>query len=110
MLENNSVAIEVFEGLSLSVPVRIVRGDFNKPSTKHAGASLLPFVLVRKVKNKKMILGGSSADLVLSLRSKLEVIRVLWMSEDDAIESVMIGKLGKNFEAKSFHVHLGNFG
>ena len=43
-----------------------------------------------------MILGGCFADLVASLRCELEVVGLLGMTEDDAIEALVISKRGES--------------
>jgi hypothetical protein len=55
-----------------------------------------------------MILGRSCADLVSPLGRELEMVGLLGMAEDDAIEAVMVCKLGEDSEVQSCGIHLGN--
>ena len=55
-----------------------------------------------------MILCGSSTNLVSALGRECEMVGLLGMSEDDAVEAVVILKLGEYHEVKPLSIHLGN--
>src|SRR5262249_54357329 len=57
-----------------------------------------------------MILCGSFTNLMSTLRRKLQIVRLLGMSEDDAIEAVVVMKLGKYREVQPGGIHFGNSG
>jgi hypothetical protein len=57
-----------------------------------------------------MILRRGFADLVSTLGRKLQMVGLPGMSEDDAIEAIMVCKLCEYREAQSSGIHLGNGG
>src|SRR4029453_34953 len=57
-----------------------------------------------------MILGGSCSDLVSPLGREFQMVGLLGMSEDDAIEAVVVFKLGEYREVQPCGIHLGNGG
>src|SRR5262249_47926106 len=93
VLEHNPIPIEIFERLSLCIPIWIIRGDTLKPCCKHLGTACFPLVLSGKIEDQYMILRRGFADLVSTLGRKLQMVGLLGMSEDDAIEAIMVCKL-----------------
>jgi hypothetical protein len=54
-----------------------------------------------------MVLRRGCTDLVPALRGELQMVGLLGMSEDDAIEAVVIFKLRKYGEVQPGGIHLG---
>jgi len=64
--------------------------------------------MVGKLEDQQMILGRGFTDPVSQLGRALQMVGLLGMSKDDAIEAVMVVKLGEDGEAKPCGIHLGN--
>ena len=61
-------------------------------------------------KDQEMIFGGSKPCTVPVLRDKCEVIRLLRMSKDCAVQALVINELSDHGKAKPGHVHLDHRG
>ena len=79
-----------------------------KPGCNHPGTAGFPFVLVGKVEHQKVILGRGFTNLVSPLGREFQMVGLLGMSEENAIEAVMVVKLGEYREAEPCGIHLGN--
>jgi len=99
-LEYDAIPIEILERLSLGFPIGIIRGDTLKPGCEHASTTGFPLILVRKVEDQQMILRRGSADLVSPLGGEFQMVGLLGMSKDDAVEAFMVVKLGEDREAE----------
>ena len=108
VLEYDSIAIEILKRLTLCFPIGIIRGDTSKPGCEHLGTTGFPLVLVGKVEDQQMILRGSFTNLVSTMGCELQMVGLLGMSKDDAIEAFMVLKLGEYCEAKPGGIHLRN--
>ena len=63
--------------------------------------------MVGKREDQQMILHGGSANLVSPLGREFQMLGLLGMSENDAIEAIVVFKLGENREVQPFGIHLG---
>ena len=90
MLEHDPIAVEILERLPLGFPIRIIRGDTLKPGCEHPGTTGFPPVLVGKVEDQYMLVRRGFADLVSPLGRELQMVGLLGMAEDDAIEAVVV--------------------
>jgi len=84
----------------------IIRGDTLKPGCEHPGTTGFPLVPVRKVEHQQVILGRGFADLVPTLGREFQMVGLLRMPKDDAIEAFMVMKLGEYHEAEPCGIHL----
>ena len=66
--------------------------------------------MVGKVEHQQVILGGRCANLVSPLGGEFQMVGLLRMSKDDAIEAVMVFTLGEDGEVQPCGIHLGNSG
>ena len=89
VLEHHPIPIEILERLPLHLPIRIIRRDTLEPRSEHASTTGCPLVLVGQVKDQQMILRRRCADVMATLGRELQMVGLLGMSEDDAIEAVM---------------------
>jgi hypothetical protein len=62
--------------------------------------------LVGKVEDQQMILRRGFADVVSPLGREFEMVGLLGMSKDDAVEALMVMKLGEDREAEPCSIHL----
>jgi hypothetical protein len=81
----------------------MLKSRCNYPSTTG-----FPLVLVGQVEDQQMILRGSFTNLVSSLGREFQMVGLLRVSKDDAIEAFMVVKLGEYREAKPCSIHVGN--
>src|SRR6266568_1607386 len=95
VLKHDPISIEILEGLPLGFPIRVIRWDTLKPGCEHASTTGFPFRLVGKVEHQQMILRRRCADVVSPLGRELQMVGLVGVSEDDAIEAVMVVKLGE---------------
>ena len=63
--------------------------------------------MVGKLEDQQMILHGGSANRVSALGCEFQMVRLLGMSEDDAIEAVVVFEPGKHSEVQPCSIHLG---
>src|SRR5207302_363040 len=96
ILEHDSIPIEVLKRLPLCFPIGIIRRDTLKPGCEHTRTTGFPFRLVGKVEHQQMILRGGFADPVSPLGCEFQMVGLLRMSENDAIEAVMVTELGEH--------------
>ena len=64
--------------------------------------------MVGKREDHQMIVHGGSANRVSALGCEFEMVGLLGMSEDAAIEAVVVFKLGEYREAQPCGIHLRN--
>src|SRR5882672_9184044 len=108
VLEHDTIAVEVFEGPTLAIPVWVVGGHAAKASGNYAIAGVLPVALVSDVEDQQMVLGWCDANLVPALRREFQMIGMPRMSENRTVETLMIRELGEDREAEAACVHVGN--
>ena len=71
-----------------------------KPRCEHPGTTGFPLVVIGKIEDQQMILGGRFADVVSPLGRELQMVGLLGMSEDDAVKAVVVVKLGEYCEVQ----------
>ena len=76
----------------------------------HLLTACFPIVLVGNVEYQQVIPRWSFADFVSSLRGELDVIGLLRMTQNYAVETAVIFKLSEHVEAKALCIHLGDRG
>jgi hypothetical protein len=86
----------------------LYEGDTSKSRYKHPGTTGFPLVLVGKVENQQVILRGSFTNLVSTLGRELQMVRGVRMPKNNAIEAVVVVKLGEDRAVQPFGIHLGN--
>src|SRR5262245_11242037 len=107
ILEYNPIPIEILKRLPLGFPIGIIRGNTLESRCEHPGTTGFPLVLIGQVEDQQVILCRGSADLVSPLGGEFQMVGLLGMSKDDAIEAVMVVKLGEDREAEPCGIHLG---
>jgi hypothetical protein len=105
VLQHDSIPIEILERPPTHIPIRIIRRDTLKSRCKHPSTTGFPLVLIGKVEDQEMILGGGSADLVSSVCGELQVVGMLGMSEDDTVKAIVVLKLGEHREVEPLGIH-----
>jgi len=90
----------------MHVPIGIIGWDTLEPGCEHPGTTGFPLVPVRKVEHQQVILGRGFADLVPTLGREFQMVGLLRMPKDDAIEAFMVMKLGEYREAEPCGIHL----
>ena len=63
--------------------------------------------MVGKREDQQMILHGDSSSLVSPLGREFQMVRLLGMTENDAIEAIVVFKLGEHSEVQPCSIHLG---
>jgi hypothetical protein len=100
VLQNDAVAVGIFERFSLDVPVRVERLDGWVAELLEALRGFLPLRSIGNVKHQKIVLAGRFPGGMPTLARELEVVSRSLMTEHDTIEAVVILKFIKNFEAE----------
>src|SRR5215510_7634056 len=77
-----------------------------KSRCKHPGTTGFPLIPVGQAEDQQMILGGRFADVVSPLGRELQMVGRLGVPEDDAIEAVVVFKLGEDGEVQPCSIHL----
>src|SRR5215831_14484370 len=88
VLEHDAIPIEILERPPMHVPIRIIRRDTLETRCEHASTTGFPLVLVGKVKDQQVILRRGFTDLVSTLGREFQMVGLLGMSKDDAVESL----------------------
>jgi hypothetical protein len=108
VLEHDSIAIEIFERLPLGFPIWVIRSDTLKPRCEHASTTGFPLTLIGQVEHQQVILRRRCADVVSALGREFQMVGLLGGSKDDAVEAMVVFKLGEGGEAKPCGIHLSN--
>src|SRR5262244_1455089 len=108
VLDHHPIPIEVLERLPLGFPIGIIRGDTLKPGCNHPGTTGFPLVLIGEVEDQQMILCGRFTNMVSTLSRELQMVVLLGMPKDNAIEAIVVVKLGEYREVQPGGIHFGN--
>ena len=92
ILEDDAIAIGIFEGFALFIPIRIEGLNGLEAVLNHAVNSGLPFGCIGQVEDNQVILGRGASSGVTVFDRELEVVRRVRMTEYDAIETFVIFK------------------
>ena len=79
-----------------------------KPRCEHTSTTGFPFRLVGQVEDQQMILRRGFADLVSALRRELQMVGLVRVSENDAVEAIVVVKLGEDREVQPGSIHRRN--
>src|SRR5688500_9697020 len=90
VLQHDPIPVKILERPPMPIPIRIGRWDPAKSGRQHASAACLPLVLSGNVENQQMFFRGGLADLMPALRDEFEMVKLLWMSQDDTIETFVV--------------------
>lgn len=90
VLENNTIAIRVFEGPAVLIPISIESRDCHETRSFHPIHRRLPFFLRGQVENQEVIMcRGSASDMAVG-SCKLEMIWSRPAPEHDPVEAIVI--------------------
>jgi len=106
VLENNSVAVWVFEGFPVSIPIGIKRGNRREPRRDHAVDGCIPFNRIRYIEDDQVVFGRGTADRVPYLLRELEVIRNPTLADHYTVKAIVSRKLIEQFKTKTGTVEL----
>ncbi len=106
VLENNSVAVWVFEGFPVSIPIGIKRGNRREPRRDHTVDGCIPFNRIRNIEDDQVVFGRGTADRVPYLLGELKVIRNPTLADHHAVKAIVSCELVKQLEAETGTVEL----
>lgn len=102
--QHHPISIRILKRLPDAVPIRVVALDGRKPGTFHALHGLGMSRLVRQIKDKQVVLGGSAADLVAPVFGEFEVVSGRWVAQHHSVKAGMVGEAAENLEPKAVPV------
>src|SRR5262249_3646713 len=94
-LDHHSIAIMVPERSPEPPPVRIEGLNLSEAGVPHSNTALFPGLRVGHVEDKQILCGGSRRHGVMATVGELEVKRAIWISEHDAIKSLVVREAAK---------------
>src|SRR5258707_12277237 len=90
VLQHDAVAVQVLEGPTLLVPVRIERRHGAKARRQHERAPLLTLSAVRQIEDQEVVLRRRPPGAVSLLRRELQMVRRALRPQNRAVEPVVV--------------------
>ncbi len=106
VLEYDSVAVWVFEGFTISIPIGIKCGNRREPRRDHTVDGCIPFNRIRNIEDDQVVFGWGTADRVPYLLRELKVIRNPTLADHYAVKAIVSRELVEQFKPKTGTVEL----
>ena len=105
VLQNDPVAVWIFERFSLDVPVRIEWRDGRIAEPLKLLRGFLPLRAIGNVKHQKVVLTRRFPGMMAAFARELQVISRCLVTEHDTIEAVVILKFLEHFETEALTIN-----
>jgi hypothetical protein len=105
LLQDYAVAVFIFVGAPLSIPVGIERRNLLETGRKHVGARAFPIAHLWNIEDSQVFLCGRWRDRVRATVCELEMVTRVGKPEHHAVESFVVLEAADDMQAKAPTVH-----
>ncbi len=89
MLQDDAIAVRIFEGRSETIPIRIERPDRFETGSSHSVDRRDPLVTIRQVEHEQVVGRGRLSRHVAVRARELEVVGRALLAQHQAVEAVV---------------------